>query len=252
MAMSKAAGRVLQRYDRQMPIEGFGREGQERLRRAKVVVAGAGGLGCVISIYLAAAGVGKIRLVDHDRVEFTDLNRQILYTDKDVGRGKVDSAKERLESLNPEVTVEAVDQTITEGSVLELVGGYDLIVDAMDNFAARYILNKAAIDNDIPLFHGAIHGFEGRATTIIPGRTACLRCLYRRVPSLGTTPVIGVAAAVIGSIQATEVIKYIVGLGELLTNRLLIYDGLGLECMELELKRHPDCEECRHIWEAQR
>jgi len=235
-----------------MLIEGFGREGQERLRRAKVVVAGAGGLGCVISIYLAAAGVGKIRLVDHDRVEFTDLNRQILYTDKDVGRRKVDSAKERLESLNPEVTVEAVDQTITEDSVLELVGGYDLIVDAMDNFAARYILNKAAIDNDIPLFHGAIHGFEGRATTIIPGRTACLRCLYRRVPSLGTTPVIGVAAAVIGSIQATEVIKYIVGIGELLTNRLLIYDGLGLECMELELKRHPDCEECRHIREAQR
>ena len=250
--MSKAAGRGLQRYDRQMLIEGFGREGQERLRRAKVVVAGAGGLGCVISIYLAAAGVGKIRLVDHDRVEFTDLNRQILYTDKDVGRRKVDSAKERLESLNPEVTVEAVDQTITEDSVLELVGGYDLIVDAMDNFAARYILNKAAIDNDIPLFHGAIHGFEGRATTIIPGRTACLRCLYRRVPSLGTTPVIGVAAAVIGSIQATEVIKYIVGIGELLTNRLLIYDGLGLECMELELKRHPDCEECRHIREAQR
>ena len=250
--MSKAAGRGLQRYDRQMLIEGFGREGQERLRRAKVVVAGAGGLGCVISIYLAAAGVGKIRLVDHDRVEFTDLNRQILYTDKDVGRRKVDSAKERLESLNPEVTVEAVDQTITEDSVLELVGGYDLIVDAMDNFAARYILNKAAIDNDIPLFHGAIHGFEGRATTIVPGRTACLRCLYRRVPSLGTTPVIGVTAAVIGSIQATEVIKYIVGIGELLTNRLLIYDGLGLECMELELKRHPDCEECRHIREAQR
>ena len=249
--MSKAAGRGLQRYDRQMMIEGFGREGQERLRRAKVVVAGAGGLGSVISIYLAVAGVGKIRLIDHDRVELSNLNRQILYGDDDIGRGKVSSARQKIESLNPEVAVEAVSETITEGGAFELVDGCDLIVDAMDNFATRYILNKVAINRGIPFFHGAVRGFEGRATTIVPGRTACLRCLYRRVPSLGTTPVIGVAAAVIGSIQATEVIKYIVGIGELLTNRLLIYDGLGLECMELELKRHPDCEECRHIWEAQ-
>ena len=127
------------------------------------------------------------------------------------------------------------------------VEGYDLIVDAMDNFGARYILNKVAIDRDMPFFHGAVRGFEGRATTVVPGQTACLRCVYARAPQPEAAPVIGVAPAVIGSIQATEVIKYIVGIGELLTNRLLIYDGLSLEFMEMKLKRRPDCEECQHL-----
>ncbi|MBL7209124.1 MAG: HesA/MoeB/ThiF family protein [Dehalococcoidia bacterium] len=248
--MSKAAGRGLQRYDRQMLIEGFGKEGQERLREAKVVVAGAGGLGCAASIYLAAAGVGKIRLIDHDRVELDNLNRQVLYGDHDIGRGKAGSARQKLESLNPEVTVEAVSETITEGSAFELVDGCDLIVDAMDNFATRYILNKVAINRGIPFFHGAVRGFEGRATTIVPGRTACLRCVYARAPQPEAAPVIGVAPAVIGSIQATEVIKYVAGIGELLTNRLLIYDGLSLEFMEMKLKRRPDCEQCQHLTEG--
>ena len=245
--MSKTARYSLQRYERQMMIEGFGREGQERLKKAKVVVAGAGGLGSVVSIYLAAAGVGRIRLIDHDKVKLTDLNRQILYEDKDVGKGKVDSAKGKLESLNPEVVVETVSKKITEGSVFELVDGHDLIVDATDNFATRYILNKVAVNRDLPFFHGAVGGFEGRATTIIPGQTACLKCLYRRAPQPAVIPVIGVTPAVIGSIQAAEVVKYIVGIGDLLTNRLLIYDGLSLEFMVIKLKRHPDCEECRHL-----
>ena len=246
-AVRMTARAELRRYERQVMIEGFGGEGQERLRKAKVVVAGAGGLGSVISIYLAVAGVGKIRLIDHDRVELGNLNRQVLYGDQDIGRAKVDSAREKLESLNPEVTVEAVRETITEGSAFELVDGCDLIVDAMDNFGARYILNKVAIDRGIPFFHGAVRGFEGRATTIVPGQTACLRCVYARAPQPEAAPVIGVAPAVIGSIQATEVIKYIVGIGELLMNRLLIYDGLSLEFMEMKLKRRPDCEECQHL-----
>ena len=241
------AGEELRRYERQVMIEGFGREGQERLRRAKVVVAGAGGLGSVVSIYLAVAGVGKIRLIDHDRVELGNLNRQILYGNRDIGRRKVDSAKEKLESLNPEVKVEIVSEAILEDNAFELVDDCDLIVDAMDNFAARYILNKVAINRNIPLFHGAVRGFEGRATTVVPGQTACLRCVYARAPQSEAVPIIGVAPAVIGSIQATEVIKYIVGIGELLANRLLVYDGLSLEFMEIKLKRRPDCEECQHL-----
>ena len=250
--MSMAARHNFHRYERQMMIHDFGEEGQERLKKAKVVVAGVGGLGSVTSIYLVAAGVGKIRLIEHDRVEVTNLNRQILYGDKDVGRKKIDSAREKLESLNPGVTVETMSEAITEGNAFKLVNGYDLIVDAMDNFATRYILNKVAIGRSIPLFHGAVRGFEGRATTIIPGQTPCLKCLYRRAPQPEVTPVIGVAPAVIGSIQATEVIKYIVGIGELLTNRLLIYDGLSMEFMEIKLERRADCEECQHFTEGQK
>lgn len=243
-------GEELRRYERQMIIEGFGREGQERLKQTRVVVAGAGGLGSVVSIYLTVAGVGQIRLIDHDRVELGNLNRQILYGNRDIGRRKVDSAKEKLESLNPEVKVEIVSEAILEDNAFELVDDCDLIVDAMDNFTTRYILNKVAIDRDIPFFHGAVRGFEGRATTIIPGQTACLKCLYARAPQPEPAPVVGVAPAVIGSIQATEVVKYIVGIGDLLTNRLLIYDGLSLEFMEMKLKRRPDCEECQHLTEG--
>lgn len=243
-------GEELRRYERQMIIEGFGREGQERLKQTRVVVAGAGGLGSVVSIYLTVAGVGQIRLIDHDRVELGNLNRQILYGNRDIGRRKVDSAKEKLESLNPEVKVEIVSEAILEDNAFELVDDCDLIVDAMDNFTTRYILNKVAINRDIPFFHGAVRGFEGRATTIIPGQTACLKCLYARAPQPEPAPVVGVAPAVIGSIQATEVVKYIVGIGDLLTNRLLIYDGLSLEFMEMKLKRRPDCEECQHLTEG--
>lgn len=238
----------LGRYARQVVIKGFGSEGQERLKKARVLVAGAGGLGSVVSIYLAVAGVGTMRLIDHDKVELSNLNRQILYGDKDIGRTKVDSAKERLEELNPEVVVEAIAETITEDNAFELAYGYNLIVDAMDNFAIRYILNRAAIARGIPFIHGAVRGFEGRATTIIPGRTPCLRCIYPRPPQQEVTPVVGVAPAVIGSIQATEVIKCILGIGQLLTDRFLIYDGLSLEFTELGLKRYPDCDDCRHLW----
>jgi len=235
------------RYERQIMLDGFGTEGQERLKKAKVVIAGTGGLGGIISIYLTTAGVGKIRLIDHDRVEISNLNRQVLYGDKDIGKRKAEIAKERLESLNKEVLIEAIKETITEDNVFKLVDGYDLIVDAMDNFPVRFMLNKVAVQKKIPFFHGAIRGFEGRATTIIPGQTPCLSCLYPRVPEPGISPVIGVAPAVIGSIQATEVIKYIVGAGVLLTNRLLIYDGMSMEFMEIRVKRHPDCKECCHL-----
>jgi molybdopterin/thiamine biosynthesis adenylyltransferase len=233
-----------ERYDRQILIEEIGETGQEKLKGARVLIAGSGGLGSPISIYLAAAGVGRIRIVDHEEVDLSNLNRQILHWEKDIGRKKVDSAREKLLGLNPHVTIEAVRETITEDNVSRLVAGFDLIVDAMDNFPTRYLLNRSAIENDIPFFHGAVNGFEGRAMTILPGKSACLRCMYRGPIPKEKFPVIGVAPAVIGSIQATEVIKYIVGVGKLLTNRLLVYDGLNLTFTEFKVAKNPNCEHC--------
>ena len=235
-----------QRYDRQMMIKGIGEEGQEKLKQARVVIAGSGGLGSPVAIYLVAAGVGTIRIIDHDRVELSNLNRQVLHWDRDIGRNKVDSASEKLSQLNQGVKIETVRETINKANVTHLVAGFDLIVDAMDNLPTRYLLNKAAIENDIPFFHGAVYGLEGRAMTVIPGKSACLRCVYRALIPQEKFPVIGVTPAVIGCIQTTEVIKYIVGIGKLLTNRLLVYDGLNLKFTELAVRKDPDCEHCGH------
>jgi len=234
----------LERYSRQILISGFGKEGQARLKEARVFIAGAGGLGSVTATYLAAAGVGLIRVVDHDRVELSNLNRQIVHRDEDIGKNKVDSAAKRLKGINPEVKIEAVAETITEANISELLAGCDLIVDAMDNLPTRYLLNKTAIEKKIPFFHGAVSGFEGRAMTVIPGQTACLRCVYRGAVVEGSFPVVGVTPGVIGCIQATEVIKYIVGMGQLLGNRLLVYDGLNMKFTQFKVKRDPNCQHC--------
>ncbi len=234
----------LERYSRQIMISGFGEGGQAKLKKARVFIAGAGGLGSATATYLAAAGVGLIKIVDHDRVELSNLNRQILHHDEDIGKNKVDSAAKRLKSLNPGVKIEAIAETMTEANIAELVAGFDLIVDAMDNLPTRYLLNKTAIEKRIPFFHGAVNGFEGRAMTIIPGQTACLRCVYRGAIVEGTFPVVGVTPGIIGCMQATEVIKYIVGTGQLLSNRLLIYDGLNMKFTQFKVKRDPDCPHC--------
>lgn len=237
----------LARYDRQIIMEGIGKAGQEKLKQAKVVIAGAGGLGAPVSIYLAVAGVGTIRIIDHDRVILSNLNRQVLHWDEDIDRKKVDSATEKLKRLNPQINLEAVEELMTEANIAQLVAGFDLIVDGTDNLPTRYLLNKVAIENNIPFFHGAVYGFEGRAMTIIPGKSACLRCVYRGVIPEERLPVIGVTPAVIGCIQATEVIKYIVGIGKLLSDRLLVYDGLSMKFTELLVKKDPNCEHCGHL-----
>ncbi len=237
----------LERYDRQIMLREIGKEGQEKLKKARVFIAGAGGLGSPAAMYLTAAGIGNIRIADHDRVELTNLNRQVLHWDEDRGRSKADSTSEKLKRLNPDVEIEAIQETITESNLAQLLAGYDLIVDAMDNLPTRYLLNKAALEHNIPFFHGAIYGFEGRAMTIIPHKTACLRCVYRGAIPEEKVPVIGVTPAVIGCIQATEVIKYIVGIGELLTNKLLNYDALNMEFTEFKVNKDPHCEHCGQV-----
>jgi adenylyltransferase/sulfurtransferase len=237
----------LDRYGRQIMIPQIGEKGQEKLKRSKVFIAGAGGLGSPVSIYLAAAGVGHLRLVDHDTVDLTNLNRQVAHWTADVGRRKVESAQEKLNKLNPNVNVETLSVTISEKNASDLTAGFDLIVDAMDNLPTRYVLNKAAIDRRVPFVHGAVNGFEGRAMTVVPGQTACLRCLYRGPVPESKFPVIGVTPAVIASIQATEVIKVLVGIGDLLANRLLTYNGLNLKFTEFKVQRNPQCEHCAHL-----
>jgi molybdopterin-synthase adenylyltransferase len=234
--------RELARYNRQITIPGWGNEGQEKLKRAKVVVAGAGGLGSAILIYLAAAGVGHIRVIDSDKVDTTNLNRQVLYTDRDIGREKALAAKERLESLNSDIRVEAAVSLIGEENASDLVADCP-IVDAMDNLPTRFLLNRVAVQRKLPLFHGAVYSWEGRATTIIPEKTPCLQCLYQGVLP-GKPPVVGVTPAVIGCVQAAEVIKYLLGMGDLLTGRLLIYDGLTMKFDEMRVKKDPGCPEC--------
>lgn len=236
-----------ERYDRQIRIPEIGIAGQERLKQARVFVAGVGGLGSPIAVYLAAAGVGWIRLVDRDRVEITNLNRQVLHWVKDLGSTKVASALEKLQKLNPHVHIEAMEATIDDRTVMRLTEGFDAIVDAMDNLPTRHLLNKAAIEHRIPFFHGAVRGFEGRVMTIIPGKTACLRCMYRGPVVEEKFPVIGVAPGLVGVIQATEVIKYLVGKGRLLTNRMLVYDGLDCTFTEFKIVRNPNCDHCSHL-----
>jgi len=237
-----------ERYDRQILIYGFGEEGQEKLKNARVFIAGAGGLGSPAAVYLAAAGIGTLRIVDHDTVDLSNLNRQILHWDENIGGPKAESAGAKLRRLNPDIAVEAVAETITADNAAELIGDCDLIVDAMDNLPTRYLLNKTAIEKNIPFFHGAVYGFEGRAMTVIPGKSACLNCLYHgaEIPQ-EKFPVVGVAPAVIGCIQATEVIKYITGLGDLLTGRLLNYDGLRMTFSEFTVTRDPDCTHCGKV-----
>ena len=235
-------GREPGRYDRQMPV--FGEDGQEMIRNANVFIAGAGGLGSPVSMYLAAAGIGKIRIVDHDIVDITNLNRQLLHGISDLGQQKTVSARETLTEMNQDVKIDSVSEKIDESNVFELVCDYDLIVDAMDNFHARYLLNKAAVARNIPLFHGAVHGFDGQVTTVIPGKTPCLRCIFPETHQKTALPAIGATCGVIASVQATEVLKYLTGIGTLATNRLLIWDGLNTVMNEISLERNPKCQDC--------
>lgn len=232
------------RFDRQIRIPRWGVEGQERLKRARVGIIGTGGLGSPITIYLAVAGIGRIVLADGDVVERSNLNRQILHWDRDIGRKKAASAEEKLRQLNPEMEIISYDREITGENIEEVFRDVDAVVDALDNLPSRFLLNEFAVRHRLPLFHGAVWGLEGRASTIIPGKTVCLRCIYPEELPEEVFPVAGVTPALIGVIQATEVLKYFTGIGELLLNQLLIYDGEMMSFSKLSLKRESHCPVC--------
>lgn len=231
------------RYDRQLMIDNFGEEGQKKLKDTTALIAGAGGLGSPVSIYLTVAGVGELKIVDNDEVELSNLNRQTLYREKDVGERKAIVAEKVLKNLNEDVEIESYDKKITDETIEELSKDCDLIVDCMDNYPTRYILNRASLEKEIPLFHAAVEGMNGQATTLIPNETPCLKCIVPNPPPSEKFPVLGATPGLLGTIQAHEVIKYIVGIGNLLKNELLIIKE-GTEFDKIEIRKNPECEEC--------
>ena len=232
------------RYDRQMMIAGFGEAGQEKLKNSRVLIAGAGGLGSPAALYLAAAGIGHLRIVDRDRVELSNLNRQILHGEGDLGNLKIDSAREKLARLNAEVVVEAVQEEIREDTLSGLIEGCDLIVDGLDNFPTRYLINETIQERKIPFVYGGILGFMGMATFIQPGLTPCLKCLFPQAPPPKKFPVLGTTPGIIGVIEANEAIKYITGLGKLLSGRLLVYNGSEMKFSEVVVEKNRECTVC--------
>lgn len=240
----------IRRYVRHITLPNVGRQGQLRLKRARVLIVGTGGLGSPVSLYLAAAGVGTLGLMDFDRVESSNLQRQVVHGTSTVGLAKVLSARQRLVDLNPDIDVNAYDCALTADNVLQLVGEYDLIVDGTDNFATRYLLNDACTLQNRPLVYGALHRFEGQASVFNYQNGPCYRCLFPQSPPDELSPncsaggVIGVLPGVIGLIQATEVVKLILGIGDSLSGRLLRFDALGMRFSELAFQRRADCVAC--------
>ncbi len=240
----------LTRYSRHLLLEEVGKDGQMRLKQSRALVIGMGGLGSPISLYLAAAGVGTIGIVDFDAVELSNLQRQILHSTENIGKKKTESAKARLLEVNPEISVIVHEERISVENALRLIGDYDVVIDGTDNFQTRYLVNDACVLGRKPLVYGSIFRFEGQATVFNPPAGPCYRCIYPDPPEEGAVPncaeggVLGVLAGVVGSIQAAEAIKILLGKGQSLMGRLLLYDALEASFETLNLKRNPQCPLC--------
>jgi sulfur-carrier protein adenylyltransferase/sulfurtransferase len=240
----------IQRYSRHLIMPEVGMDGQLKLKNAKVLCIGTGGLGAPIGVYLAAAGVGRIGLVDFDVVDHSNLQRQILFGTKDVGRPKIAAAADRLRDLNPEIRIDTFETRLTSENALELFKDYDIIVDGTDNFPTRYLVNDACVLLGKPNVYGSIFRFEGQATIFAYPGGPCYRCLYPEPPPPGLVPscaeggVLGVLPGIVGSIQAAETLKLILGAGDSLVGRLLLFDALEMKFRELKLRKNPECPAC--------
>jgi molybdopterin/thiamine biosynthesis adenylyltransferase/rhodanese-related sulfurtransferase len=246
----------LKRYSRHIMLPEVGEAGQARLLDAKVLCLGAGGLGSPSALYLAAAGVGTIGIVDDDVVDESNLQRQVLHNVERLGMPKVESARRTLQALNPDVRVIGHETRLTSENVLEILAGYDLVVDGADNFPTRYLLNDAALKLGKPVVHASIFRFEGQITTFLPREGPCYRCLYPDPPPAGMAPscqeagVLGVLPGMVGTLQANEALKLILGVGTSLSGRLLVIDALGTRFRTLKLRKDPECRVCSHPPEA--
>ena len=235
------------RYSRHLLLPEVGLEGQKRLKAARVLLIGTGGLGAPVALYLAAAGVGKLGIVDFDFVDISNLQRQIIHSTKDINRPKVASAKDKIKAINPEIQVETYNTTLSSKNALEIIREYDLVVDGTDNYPTRYLINDACVLLGKPLVYGSIFQFEGQASVFYAGQGPCYRCLYPEPPPPGLVPscaeggVVGVLPGIIGTIQAAEAIKLIVGGSESLIGRLLLFDVWQMKQRELRLERDPGC-----------
>jgi adenylyltransferase/sulfurtransferase len=240
----------LVRYSRHIALPEIGFAGQRRLKESRVLCVGAGGLGSPLALYLAAAGVGTLGIVDFDRVDVSNLRRQVLHGTKDVGRSKLDSAEERLRDVNPHVRVEKIDTRLSSADALKVVAEWDVVVDGTDNFPTRYLVNDACVLTGRANVYGSVFRWEGQVSVFATKGGPCYRCLFREPPPPGLVPncaeggVVGVLPGIIGSLQALETIKLLLGVGTTLAGRLLIFDALGLEWREVTLRRNPACPVC--------
>lgn len=238
------------RYSRHLIMPEVGVEGQEKLKAARVLLIGTGGLGSPAALYLAAAGIGTMGLIDFDVVDFSNLQRQIIHGTSNVNQPKVESAKARLAEINPNVHVVAYNQMMTKDNILRILKDYDIVLDGTDNFQTRYLVNDACVFMKKPFVYGSIFRFDGQATVFYPGKGPCYRCLFAEPPPPGMVPscaeggVLGILPGVIGVIQATEVVKLILGKGESLIGRLMLYDALKMNFREVKFRRNPKCPVC--------
>lgn len=240
-----------ERYARHIALQEAGEEGQKRLLRGKALIIGAGGLGSPAAMYLAAAGVGTLGIADADTVDLSNLQRQIAHGTEDIGTAKVESMKETINKINPDIEVRTYQMFVGEDNIMELLAEYDFVIDATDNFTAKFLINDACVKAGKPFCHGGILHFQGQLMTYVPGQGPCYRCIFRNPPPEGAVPdcrqvgIIGAMAGVIGSLQAFEAIKYLLGAGELLTGKLLTYDALKMEFRTVKLPGHvPNCPVC--------
>jgi adenylyltransferase/sulfurtransferase len=234
----------LKRYRRQLLLDGWGTKTQKKLKSSRVFIAGAGGLGCPVAVNLTSAGIGNITICDCDTVEMSNLNRQFLHTEKNIGVDKTASALQVLSQFNSEINFSAINEKISADTVDDLVADADIILDCLDNFSARYALNECALRKHIPLVHGAVWGMEGRVTFLNPPETPCLACLFPLPPQQEEIPVLGVVTCATGSLQAMEAIQFLNGSQPSLAGEMLIMDYSVMRLQRLEISRNPDCPAC--------
>lgn len=240
----------LRRYSRQIVLKGVGGTGQKKLRESSVLIVGAGGLGCPAAYYLTAAGIGKIGILDFDKVDISNLQRQILHFTKDVGQLKILSAAEKLTALNPNVTIEPLNTQLTPKNARAIVKHYDFVIDGSDNFATKFIINDSCVSEEIPFTIAGILRFDGQILTTIPKKTACYRCIFPTAPPPGLIPscsqagVFGAIPGIVGSIQASETIKYLLNIGKLITNSILVINIENLDFQLLSVQKNEECKAC--------
>jgi adenylyltransferase/sulfurtransferase len=247
MSNTKLSDNELHRYRRQLILPDWSNDTQLKLKNSSVLVAGVGGLGCGAALNLVEAGVGHIRICDADVVEISNLNRQFLHKEKNIGVAKTASGYETLHALNSGITIEQINEEINETNVDQIVGDTQIILDCFDNFPGRYILNKCALKKNIPMVHAAIWGMEGRVTFLHPPETPCFSCLFPQAPAKAELPVLGAVACTTGSMQAIEAIKYLTGTGKILKGRMMIMDSSTMRFMELQIQRKHNCPVCSNL-----
>jgi len=240
----------LERYSRHIILQEVGVEGQEKILRARILIIGAGGLGSPAALYLAAAGTGTVGIADYDVVEISNLQRQIIHFTKDLKEAKVDSAAEKMRAINPDIQVIKHGEAVGADNIQMIIQDYDFVIDGSDNFPTKFIVNDACVLENIPFSLGGILRYEGQTMTVLPGTSACYRCVYRKPPPPDTVPtcsqagVLGAIAGILGTIQATEALKYVLGIGDLLANSLLTFDAMTMDFQRLRLKKQADCPVC--------